>query len=109
MDAREGKAQVRIAGLKVDAADDGAVISFPRDVRLKGQAFSPEKRGIRATYIYANGADKAEGGYRFLGYEAAGPKVGPLAVAAMRARTRMETDDAVYEDVEKLVRKNGGV
>jgi len=107
VDASDGGAKVRIAGMRVDASEEGAVVSYPRDVRLKGEAFSPEKRGVRATYLYTASA-RGEG-HSFLGYEAAGPKTGPLTVAAVRAKGRRDNNGEMYPDVEKLVRKNGGV
>jgi hypothetical protein len=102
-------AQVRIGSLAIDAADGQATINVSRDVRLRGEALSREKRGIRATYLYAG--KNLPGGYRFVGYEAAGPKAGPLVVATIKSKTAMPHDhdgEKTYPDVQKLVRHNGG-
>ena len=104
--AGEDDAKVKIGGLTVDADGDQATVHIVRDVRLKGEAFSREKRGLRATFIHEGAlAD----GYRFVGYEAAGPKAGPIAVATVRAKTEIDDGSAVYKDVRRLVRRNGGV
>ena len=76
-----------------------------RDVRLRGEALSREKRGMRATFIYAG--DDLSGGYKYLGYEASGPKTGPIVVAVVKSTTENRHDD-MYDDVKKLVRRNGG-
>lgn len=105
-DEEDDSASVRIGPLHVDANGDEAVIRVRRDVRLKGEALSREKRGIRATFI-TEGKDL--GGDRFVGYEAAGPKVGPITVAVVRAKEEIHDGDEIYRDVKRLVRKNGGV
>ena len=76
-------------------------------MRLRGEQLSREKRGIRATFISSrkNAAD----GYRFVGYEAAGPKVGPLTVAVVKSKSEIDQDDRLYKAVRRLVRANGGV
>lgn len=107
IDAEDDKADIRIGGIRINAEGDEATIRMFRDVRLKGEAFSRQKRGIRATYIYA-GRD-LPGGYKAVGYEAGGPKAGPLAVAMVRAREADRHDGDLYDDVKRLVRRNGGV
>lgn len=107
IDAGEDDANVKIGGLTVTRVDDEAKIKIVRDVRLKGEAFSREKRGLRATYIYTG--KNLPDGYRFVGYEAAGPKAGPLTVAIVRSKLQSEDGGEIYPDVKKLVRKNGGV
>ncbi|HVI33039.1 methyltransferase type 11 [Phenylobacterium sp.] len=104
--AGEDDAKVKIGGLTVNADGDEATVHIVRDVRLKGEAFSRQKRGLRATFIHEGAlAD----GYRFVGYEAAGPKAGPITVATVRAKTEIDDGSAVYKDVKRLVRRNGGV
>jgi hypothetical protein len=102
-DDANDSARVRIGPLHIDANGEEAEIRIRRSVRLKGEALSPEKRGVRATYLSHSEGD------RFVGYEAAGPKAGPLAVAVIRAKEHIEDGDGVYGDVKKLVRRNGGV
>ncbi|MBW8892327.1 MAG: hypothetical protein JF617_09265 [Burkholderiales bacterium] len=62
--------------------------------------------GVRATLILAS--DKATSGYRVVGYEARGPKGGPLAVAVVKAKGRDGSDHDVFEDMKTLVRRNVG-
>lgn len=100
-------ANVRVGPINIDAGDDAATIRIRRDVRLRGEALNPEKRGLRATFIYT-GDDLPEG-YRFVGYEAGGPKRGPLTVAVVRSKSEGPDGHDLYPDVKKLVRKNGGV
>jgi hypothetical protein len=105
--ADEDDAQVRIGGMSINANGGEATVKVMRDTRLKGEAFSREKRGLRATYIYSG--RNLPNGYRFVGYEAAGPKVGPLAVAIVRSKSASRHGEDAYPDVKKLVRRNGGV
>ena len=85
---------------------DLSTVHIIRDVRMRGEALSRTKRGIRATFISTNhsGAD----GFRFVGYEASGPKTGPLTVAIVKAKSEIDHDDEVARDVQRLVRRNGG-
>lgn len=103
----EDSAEVRIGPLQVDAGDDSATVRVRRDVRLRGEALNPEQRGMRATFIYT-GKDLPEG-YRFVGYEAGGPKRGPITVAVVKGKDENLDGHDIYSDVKKLVRKNGGV
>ena len=100
-------AQVTVGPIHIDAGGDGATVHMRRDVRLRGEALNPERRGIRATFIYT-GDDLPEG-YRFVGYEAGGPKAGPIAVAIVKSKSDGPNGGELYPDVKKLVRKNGGV
>lgn len=100
-------ANVRVGPITIDAGDDGATVRIRRDVRLRGEALNPEKRGLRAMFIYT-GKDLPDG-YRFVGYEAGGPKRGPLTVAVVRSKSEDPDGGDLYPDVKKLVRKNGGV
>jgi len=105
-DENEDSASIRIGPLHVNASGDEARIRIRRDVRLKGEALSREKRGVRATFILG---DRGGEQGRFLGYEAGGPKTGPLAVAVVRGAGKLDHSDEVYDDMKRLVRKNGGV
>uniref|UniRef100_B0SZU9 Methyltransferase type 11 n=1 Tax=Caulobacter sp. (strain K31) TaxID=366602 RepID=B0SZU9_CAUSK len=62
--------------------------------------------GVRATLILAS--DKSTSGYRVVGYEARGPKGGPLAVAVVKAKGRDGSDHDIFEDMKTLVRHNVG-
>jgi hypothetical protein len=79
----------------IHATDDGAQIRQ----RQGGD-------GVRATLILAS--DKAASGYRVVGYEARGPKGGPLAVAVVKAKGRDGSDHDVFEDMKRLVKHNVG-
>jgi hypothetical protein len=103
--ADDDKANVSVGGVHVDAGEDGATVRMSRDVRLRGEAFSPERRGFRATFILAK--DNLKDGWKAVGYEAAGPKAGPITVAVFKARHGDRRD--VSEDVKRLVRRNAGV
>jgi hypothetical protein len=104
-DEGAGKANINVGSIHVDAGEKGAVIRIDQPVRLRGEALSPEKRGFRATYILAN--DNLKGGWRAVGYEAAGPKVGPITVAVVKSHSGEH--DHILNDVKRLVRRNGGV
>jgi hypothetical protein len=98
-------ANIRVSGVNIDASDSGATIRVNRDVRLRGEAFSRDKRGFRATYILAR--DDLKDGWKAVGYEAAGPKTGPITVAVFKAHEGGHHD--VSDDIKRLVRRNGGV
>lgn len=106
IDADEGgKANVNVGPIHVDAGENGAVIRMDRDVRLRGEAFSREKRGFRATYILAN--QNLKDGWSAVGYEAGGPKAGPVTVAVVKSHNGNHHD--VFDDVKRLVRRNANV
>jgi len=104
--ARDDNADVRVGGIRINSDDDQSTIHIFRDVRLRGEALSREKRGIRATFIAATKADGSV--YRYVGYEAAGPKTGPITIAIVKAKSEINHDDDVARDVRRLVRRNGG-
>jgi hypothetical protein len=105
IDAEGDNATVDIGGIHVDANQDQATMHVIRDVRLRGEAFSRERNGVRATFFARR--DDLPDGYRFVGYQAAGPKTGPLAVAVVKSR-EASPGDRLYRDVARLVRRNGG-
>lgn len=100
-------ANVRIGPLKIDANGDDTTVNIFREVRMRGEALSREKRGLRATFIYT-GKDLPSG-YSYVGYEAGGPKAGPLTIAKVRSKAGPESGDNINQDVRELVRRNGGV
>ncbi len=103
----DDSAKVKIGPLSIDAAGDGAQVRMRRDTRLRGEPLRREKRGFRALFIYTG--DDLPDGYRFVGYEAGGPKRGPITVATVRSRNDGPDGEEIYPDVKKLVRRNGGV
>jgi hypothetical protein len=100
---RGDAANIRLGGLQVDAGGAGAVVRKTWDVRLRGEATSHEKRGVRALFIKVDGGENGDSG---VGYQVAGPKAGPLTAALVRW-SKGDSED-LYEDVRKLVRDNGG-
>jgi hypothetical protein len=104
-DDETSSANIKISGVNIDAGDNGATIRVDRDVRLRGEAFSREKHGFRATFILAR--DDLKDGWKAVGYEAAGPKTGPITVAVFKAHEGAHHD--VSDDIKRLVRRNGGV
>ena len=104
--AQDDNADVRVGGIRINANDDESTIHIIREVRMRGEAFSRQKRGIRATFISTNKTDP--NGYRFVGYEASGPKTGPITVAIVKAKREIDNDDDIARDVRRLVRRNGG-
>lgn len=103
--ADDNKADVNVGMVHVNAGENGATVRVSRDVRLRGEAFSPERRGFRSTYILAR--DDLKGGWGAVGYEAGGPKAGPITVAVFKAHEGRRHD--VSQDIKRLVRRNGGV
>ena len=106
-DDEKDSARVQLGPIKIDAGDDTAQIRIRRDVRLRGEQLNPEKRGMRATFIYAG--DDLGDGYHFVGYEAGGPKRGPITVAIVKSKDEELEDSDLHNAVKKLVRLNGGV
>jgi len=105
-DDHDDSADVQVGSLKVKAGGETVTVrNGPRDVRLRGEALNPERRGVRASFVYHG--QNLPNGYRFVGYEAGGPKAGPLTVAVVRSRKA--DADRISGDVVRLVRLNGGV
>ena len=105
-DDSKNKASVQVGGMiHVDASDHGAVTRVDRDVRLRGEMLSPVRHGFRAAYVVIR--DDMPGGFKTVGYEAGGPKTGPLTVALIKARPGHH--DQIIRASRKLVRINGGI
>ena len=101
-----GNARVDVGGVHINANDTEATVHVVREVRLRGQAFSRHKNGLRATFIAKR--DNLPDGYRFVGYQASGPKTGPLTIAVVKSRQELEDGNSLYHDIQRLVRRNGG-
>lgn len=100
-------AKVRIGPIDIDATGEDATVRVYREVRMRGEALSRERRGVRASFVYAG--EDMPSGYRYVGYQAGGPKAGPITVATVRSKIDTESADNISGDVEELVRLNGGV
>ena len=94
--------------VNVQAQDEheGDVTIQANDHGAEIRAKKGDKDAVRSTLILAN--DKAPKGYRLAGYEARGPKGGPLAVAVVKAKTRDTDDHDLFKDMKALVRHNVG-
>jgi hypothetical protein len=106
IDAGGERADVRVGPIHVNASGDTATVKSVQDVRMRGEGFSMRKRGIRAMFVYAG--DDIGGGYKYVGYEASGPRTGPLAVAVVKSKADSGFHGDIYGDVKRLVRRNGG-
>lgn len=89
-----------------DEHGDGDVSINAKDGGAEIRARKGGDNMVRSTLILAN--DKAPKGYRLAGYEARGPKGGPLAVAVVKAKTRDTDDHDLFKDMKALVRHNVG-
>ncbi|MCR5880021.1 hypothetical protein [Phenylobacterium sp. J367] len=107
IDADGDNAKVQVGGITIDANDGEATIRRYDTARLRGESLSFEKRGIKAMFIRTG---EFAGGYRVVGYEAGGPKTGPITVATVRSKTELDHQGGdLYDDIKRLVRKNSGV
>ncbi|MFA7262280.1 MAG: hypothetical protein WC068_04595 [Caulobacter sp.] len=100
-------------GARINANDDGAEIRVQRNVEVDGKTVESETRrsrhrddGIYSRFILAS--DKATGDWSVVGYEARGPRGGPLVVATLKARRGHDSDDDSFSDADALVRHNVG-
>lgn len=75
----------------VDANDNGAVV--------RARSFGPNFEESLILASKTAGPD----GWRTVGYEAVGPKTGPLVVASFQSRS--DQHDSVFDDVKALARK----
>lgn len=113
---------VRLPGIKIEASEsqtDG--VEGPARVnidvggkkvlvRAKDEASeirtAHEGPDLRRTYVLVDGrVDDAD--FRLVGYEAAGPKTGPLVVAVVKSKADDEADEAL-KDAKKLIEANVG-
>lgn len=106
IDASDDNAKVDVAGVHIDATDNAATVRVYQDVRLAGQGLSRERNGVHAMLIVRR--DDLPGGWRTVGYEAGGPKTGPLTVAIVRSRGDVEMHGRIEHDLRRLVRMNSG-
>lgn len=110
--ADEDGADVRIGGIKVDADNDGAKVQVGNETTVnatdEGAEIRTLKSGdeLRSTYILAS--DKGSNGYHVVGYEARGPKAGPIVVAVVKAKRDDRKQDDLFDDMKDLVERNVG-
>lgn len=98
----DGKSEVNVTASE-DHDGDVAIRATDGGAEIRARKGGDD---IRSTLIIAN--DKAPKGFRLAGYEARGPKGGPLAVAVVKAKTRDTDDHDLFKDMKALVRHNVG-
>jgi len=112
--ADDDKAKVRIAGLNVDADNRSDKVRvtggtgpfqphgrFSVDADDRGAVIRARSvgRDVHATLIMASDAPGAQG-WRAVGYQASGPRTGPLVVAVVRSKG--DDQDRVFQDARRL-------
>ncbi|MEI9963598.1 MAG: hypothetical protein WDM92_01690 [Caulobacteraceae bacterium] len=117
--AGDKQANVKVGGVTVDADDDhdrstvrvgpgpGHGGGVTVDANDGGAIIRAEKMGpdVRSTFIVATDNPGPEG-WRVVGYEARGPKSGPLVVAVVKSKS--EDRDHLFDDAKRLVRDTAG-
>ena len=106
IDANDNNARVDVAGVHVDASDGQATFRIYQEVRLAGHGLSRDRDGVHAVFLARR--DDLPGGFRTVGYEAGGPKTGPLTVAVVRSRSDVDIHGHLDNDLRRLVRLNSG-
>lgn len=111
--ADDGGAKVRVGNVRVDADDDGANVKVGDETTVNANDGGAEVRtakssdqAIRATYILAS--DKGANEHRLVGYEARGPKAGPIVVAVVKAKGDDHARRDLFDDMKDLVERNVG-
>jgi hypothetical protein len=109
--AGEDKANIRVGGLHIDADDDndqvhiehGGRSQFSVDANHGGAIIRARRAGpdVRSTLILATDSPGPEG-WHVAGYEARGPRSGPLVVAIVKSKA--DEHDRLFGDVKDLVR-----
>jgi len=104
-------ANVRIGGMHINAADGQPTQVRAPSVSINASDKATEVRAsehgdaVRAHYILTDSIPRP-GGWALVGYEARGPRVGPIVVATVRAKEGNR--DSVFEDARELVTLNVG-
>ena len=110
--ADDDGADIRLGNIKIDADDDGAEVKVGNETVVnatdKGAEIRTLKSGedFRSTYILAS--DKDANGHRVVGYEARGPKAGPIVVAVVKAQRDSRNQRDLFDDMKDLVERNVG-
>ena len=118
VEADGDNADVRIGGLTIRANDGDASVNghlttgdSADAVSIKARDAAAEVRtrapgeAVRQTYLLTDNRP-SDAGWRSVGYEARGPRTGPIIVATIRSRER--NADAVFDDAKELVALNVG-
>lgn len=113
IEARDSKSEVRVDQERWSENGDKDIVidSSDGDVSVNGGfdfSLSSKKRGFRSTFLKST--DNPDSPYAAVGYEARGPKDGPLAVALVRVKgpkAKGRPADAL-RDAGALVKRNVG-
>ena len=117
--AGDEKANISIGSLHIDADDSTDTVhmrgghggrgrgQFTIDASHGGAVIRAEGGGrdVRSTLILASDQTGPQG-WHVVGYEARGPRSGPLVVATVRSKS--DEHDATFADVKALVRRSAG-
>jgi len=106
IEANDSNARVKVAGgVNIDADDDRAEVRVMRD----GEDDTGRRHrddGVQATFILAS--DDSTSAWKVAGYEARGPRGGPLVVATVKAKARDHDGHDLFDDMKALIRHNVG-
>ena len=111
IEAEGDNARVQIGGMRIDSRDGQGARTETTSVSVNANSEATEVRAtapgeaVRANYILTDGNPRP-GGWALVGYEARGPRGGPLVVATVRAKERGR--DRVFKDARDLVTLNVG-
>jgi len=120
VDAQGDKANVRIGGFTIRADDGGTgdAATVTREASSTHDAVSVQAHddsaeirtrapgeATRQTYLLTDNRP-SPAGWRLVGYEARGPRGGPIVVATVRGKER--NSDGVFDDAKDLVTLNVG-
>lgn len=115
--AGDERANIRVGGIHIDADDrtnsahirgrHGRHGDFSVDASDGGAVVRSRSRGpdVRQTLVLASDKPGPEG-WRAVGYEAHGPRNGPLVVAVVQSKD--DDRDDLFNEVKALVRRNAG-
>lgn len=114
IDADGDNARVRVGGMIIDADETSSNVAIASNdesvsVQARDDAAEIRTRGsgpsTRMTYVLTDKIP-SETGWRLVGYEARGPRGGPIVVATVRARDR--DDGGVFDAAKDLITLNVG-
>ena len=114
IDTDGDKASVNIGGLQINADDNRANLNVSTNEETVGIQAHDDAAQIRTrapgeatrqTFLLTDNRP-SEAGWRLVGYEARGPRGGPVVVATVRAKDR--NSDGVFDDAKDLVTLNVG-
>ena len=120
--AGDENARIRVAGISIDADDRSNTVhmegghmpfhhgQFTIDANDNGAIIRTRRVGpdVNETLILAADQPGPEG-WRAVGYQARGPRAGPLVVAVVKMKADdHDRHDEMFDDVQSLVKKSAG-